>query len=323
MNRIKVIIICVFILLVLGVIMLFMNVGSNKEPHNLSATDITTESDTKFTYKDMMTEENGKLFEEKIAENPYNEEKKDFNDLLKKLNSKDTVAEENEVYSNEKQEMVQKLESEIKKMASNAKVNEHLINNGNESQPKQSKPYEYESTQEPVKQVVNKPIEAESPKRRSERAKSNTNQLNITQIIAGVIDNGNKGLKNGSTVRIRIVEPCIINGINVDKNTMITGIATISEERLDIKVNEINYGGNFMKCDLSVYDNDGVKGLFVPGGNLKRDIKTEIAQDAVNDADQYVEVPVVGRIGTNILKKKISDPTIIVNDNHKVSLRIN
>lgn len=139
-----------------------------------------------------------------------------------------------------------------------------------------------------------------------------------TEIINAVVHNGNKEVKGGSTVRIRITEDCIINGKEVKRNSVVSGIADLSGERLKIEITSYKYNGKLYSCDLTTFDNDGIEGLYVPGGIQ---IKQDLAAESVNEGGTKINVPVIGSVGVGSLKKKIKEPTVKVYDNHKITLR--
>ncbi|MBE7443018.1 MAG: conjugative transposon protein TraM [Flavobacteriales bacterium] len=149
---------------------------------------------------------------------------------------------------------------------------------------------------------------------------SNKSTGKTTGIIQAVIHNGNKTVKSGSTVRLRTTEACTINGIEIPTNTVISGIAQLSGERAKISVTSIKYNGELLPCKFTIYDNDGIEGLFVPGG-VNQEIKESTANSAVNEGATHFSVPVIGSVSTNAFKKKMQDPSVLIYDNHKVTLR--
>ena len=81
-------------------------------------------------------------------------------------------------------------------------------------------------------------------------------------ILASIHEN--QTVMDGQNVRLRLLEPLQADQIVIPKNTLITGIASIQQERLDIKIVSIAYNGIILSVDLSVYDTDGQKGLASP-----------------------------------------------------------
>lgn len=66
------------------------------------------------------------------------------------------------------------------------------------------------------------------------------------------------------TVKLRLLEPLQAGNIIVPKNSLVSGSAKIQDERLEILVSSLEYAGNIIPVELSVYDSDGQKGLSVP-----------------------------------------------------------
>lgn len=76
---------------------------------------------------------------------------------------------------------------------------------------------------------------------------------------------GNQVITDGQGVRLRLQEPLQAGKMLVPRNTLITGTAKLQGERLEIIVSSLEYNGNIIPVELTVYDVDGQKGLFVPG----------------------------------------------------------
>jgi Conjugative transposon, TraM len=79
---------------------------------------------------------------------------------------------------------------------------------------------------------------------------------------------------SGSTVRLQLNEPAMIAGIEVPAFQYVYGTAMLSNERLKVQVRSIRVGNNILPVDLSIYDMDGMEGLFVPG-SISRDVSKQ------------------------------------------------
>lgn len=79
---------------------------------------------------------------------------------------------------------------------------------------------------------------------------------------------------SGSTVRLQLNEPAMIAGIEVPAFQYVYGTAMLSNERLKVQVRSIRVGNNILPVDLSIYDLDGMEGLFVPG-SISRDVSKQ------------------------------------------------
>lgn len=74
----------------------------------------------------------------------------------------------------------------------------------------------------------------------------------------------NQVITDGQGVRLRLQEPLNAGKMLVPRNTLITGTAKLQGERLEIIVSSLEYNGNIIPVELTVYDVDGQKGLFIP-----------------------------------------------------------
>jgi conjugative transposon TraM protein len=71
-------------------------------------------------------------------------------------------------------------------------------------------------------------------------------------------------LTDGESVRLRLLEPMRAGNTHVRENTVLSGFTKIQGERLQITVNSIEYNGNIIPVEMSVYDTDGQRGIFIP-----------------------------------------------------------
>lgn len=72
-------------------------------------------------------------------------------------------------------------------------------------------------------------------------------------------------LTDGQSVRLRLLEQMKAGKMVVPRNAIITGVAKIQGERLEIMVSSLEYGGTILPVELQVYDTDGQRGIFIPG----------------------------------------------------------
>lgn len=81
---------------------------------------------------------------------------------------------------------------------------------------------------------------------------------------------------NGSTVKLRLVNDVFINGIHIPKDNFLFGAASLDGERLGVKINSIRYNNSLFPVELSVYDMDGLDGMYIPGA-ITRDAAKQSA----------------------------------------------
>lgn len=90
---------------------------------------------------------------------------------------------------------------------------------------------------------------------------------------------------NGSTVKLRLSSEVSVNGVLIPKNSFLFGIAALKGERLEIKIDNIKYQNSIFPVELSVYDMDGIDGIYIPGA-----INREVAKASADRSIQTMGV---------------------------------
>lgn len=80
-------------------------------------------------------------------------------------------------------------------------------------------------------------------------------------------------ITSGQEVQVRILEPIHAGNILVPENTIISGSARISGERMNIEITNIQYAGNIIPVKMEVFDMDGNPGISVPGSEELNAVK--------------------------------------------------
>ena len=80
---------------------------------------------------------------------------------------------------------------------------------------------------------------------------------------------------DGQTVRFRLLEPMLVSGKEIPRNTSVVGVAKIQGERLNVLISSLEYHGNIIPVELAVYDMDGQAGIFIPS-SMERSAAKEI-----------------------------------------------
>ena len=124
---------------------------------------------------------------------------------------------------------------------------------------------------------------------------------------------GNQTVTDGQKVRLRLLEQMRVGDIIIPANSVVTGSARISGERLGISITSIEYAGSIYNVKLNVYDTDGQEGIFIPGSmelnaakevaanmgtsmgssiNISSDAKAQLASDLgkglIQGTSQYI-----------------------------------
>lgn len=100
---------------------------------------------------------------------------------------------------------------------------------------------------------------------------------------------GDQTVTDGQTVRLRILEPMEVKGTILPRNAVVTGSASVQGERLNIAISSLEYGGTITPVDLSVFDNDGQAGIFIPNSMEVGAIK-EVAANAGSSLGSSINI---------------------------------
>ena len=89
---------------------------------------------------------------------------------------------------------------------------------------------------------------------------SNNDRNTISAVI-----HDDQTIVSGQMVKVRITEPMIVGSRVVSANTILTGVARIGGERVQIHISSVEHQGSIIPIELSAYDTDGQSGIYVPG----------------------------------------------------------
>lgn len=136
-----------------------------------------------------------------------------------------------------------------------------------------------DSLQNPEKYAV-KEIEQEETDPAFEISKTKTNIVNTDYfntimadrkktLITAILDEGIKAWE-GSRVRIRLLEPIFIDGRLLEKGQYLYGICSgFKSQRLLINVSSVVIEGEILPMNVSLYDNDGIEGIYIPDSSFR------------------------------------------------------
>ncbi|MPS73095.1 MAG: conjugative transposon protein TraM [Chryseobacterium sp.] len=103
---------------------------------------------------------------------------------------------------------------------------------------------------------------------------------NENSFIKAVIDENNKGFL-GSRIRFRLLEEIFVGNRKISKGSILYGqISGFSMQRVDLKIISVFTNGEIFPVNLSIYDVDGMKGLYVPQ-SVFRDMIREMGSNSV------------------------------------------
>jgi conjugative transposon TraM protein len=90
-----------------------------------------------------------------------------------------------------------------------------------------------------------------------------------------------------------LLNDVMITGRQVPKDQFIYGTCAINGERLTIQVNSIRTGNTLLPVSLSVYDLDGLEGIYIPGA-ITRDAAKQASDDALQNIQLMTLDPSIG-----------------------------
>ena len=110
---------------------------------------------------------------------------------------------------------------------------------------------------------------------------------------------GDQTITSGQSVRLRLLEDMRVGKYVLPRNTLITGEGSIKGERLDIEILQVEHNGTIIPVELTVHDNDGQEGIFIPGSmeasaakemaaNLGQNLGTSISITNQSAGDQLL-----------------------------------
>ena len=89
-------------------------------------------------------------------------------------------------------------------------------------------------------------------------------------------------LVSGSVIKLKLLNDIYVNGILIPKNHFVFGVCALSGERLTINVSSIHYRNEIFRVSLSVFDLDGLEGIYIPGA-IARDVAKQSSNQAIQD----------------------------------------
>jgi len=123
------------------------------------------------------------------------------------------------------------------------------------------------------------------------------NQNDILQNTIGAVIQETQSLVSGSTIKLRLLNNIYINGMLIPKNNFIYGVSTLEADRLNIRVSAIRFKNFLLPVELSVYDMDGLKGIYIPG-SITKDVANQASENALQN------------LGSNSLNTSITEQAI-------------
>lgn len=137
-------------------------------------------------------------------------------------------------------------------------------------------------------------------------------------LIKAVV-HGEQKVRSNEYIRLRTTEECYVQGIKVPANFFFTGKASFSNDRIFVTISSFRHGDQLIDVVFEIFDSgDGIRGIHVEGG-----LEQQIAEESIRNAagGVRVNVPFVGGISTNAIRRKAEDISVIIPSEYKVLLK--
>ena len=158
-----------------------------------------------------------------------------------------------------------------------------------------------EQKKEEVKETPKKEeVKKETPKNNNPFISLNESKSSSISGIRVVTHGEQKDITTSSQVRLRLLDPMTIDGTTIPKNTEIIGKASFSENRVQIKIENINYKNNIYPFQGTIYDKDGFEGIYI-ADNIVNDVSKESASNTINSASYQSGLTGLISKGTNAI----------------------
>ena len=136
-----------------------------------------------------------------------------------------------------------------------------------------------------------------------------------------------QSIVNGSIVKLRLTSDVFINGTLIPRNSFVFGTAALKGERLEVKISTIRFQNSIFPVELSVYDMDGLDGIYIPGA-INRDVAKASADrsmqslgiEGLNDSWGAQAAGMGVEAAKTLLSKKVKLIKVVVKAGYKVLL---
>lgn len=148
-----------------------------------------------------------------------------------------------------------------------------------------------------------------------------------------VVVHGTQTIADGQSIRLRLTEAILAGETYIPVNTILTGMCKIQGERLEILISSLEYAGKLIVVEMTVYDSDGQKGVFIPGSMEMNAIKEVAANmggnlgSSINITQQRAGEQLITDLGRGVIQgtsqyisKKVLQIKVTLKAGHKLLL---
>jgi conjugative transposon TraM protein len=136
---------------------------------------------------------------------------------------------------------------------------------------------------------------------------------------------GNQTLVNGAVIKLVLLQDISLTGVSIPRGTFVFGECSLTGERLAVDINSIQYNNSIYPVGLSLYDIDGLEGIYVPGAIARDAAKkstNQTLQDVqLNSLDPSLEVQAASA-GIEAAKGMLSKKTRLIQVTAKAGYKV-
>lgn len=126
------------------------------------------------------------------------------------------------------------------------------------------------------------------------RRPSSTSENTGKNMIKACID-GDQTVVNDGSVRMRLLENLMLDGIEIPANTSFSGRVNIGKYRIHILVTELLYKDRITPVNFKIYDLDALEGLELPP-NIKQAMAKQGSQSALSNIPSATTNSIIGTL---------------------------
>lgn len=132
---------------------------------------------------------------------------------------------------------------------------------------------------------------------------------------------GDHIVKQGGKMKFRLSSPLVIDDKKIPAGTFAHGISRLQGDRLLVEIKSlVTVGGVQYNVTFDTYDIDGLQGLYIPS-NAGQEAGREVTNGALSASAPALNLPIIGRVGINLGRKRVNEQSIRVGNKYKVILK--
>ena len=124
----------------------------------------------------------------------------------------------------------------------------------------------------------------------------------------------------GSLVMLYTNESAYLDGKCILQNSLLYGLADLSGDRVRIHIQTIRHADSIQQVNLSVFDKDGLEGIYIPGLTVHQTVKE--SENSLLEQASVVNVPYIGQLPLHSISSQAAAPDATLTDGYQVILRI-